>query len=84
MYVKDVSPLAMSAECTHFRHLPLSTLRCRWYHLMRWVGLQSRCMHCGLPCSSPLHLLPLWSPPECQIPALPCWCNAARVQVYEW
>ena len=85
MYVKQTSPLAMSAEHTRSRHASLSALRHGRHHLMRQVGLRSRCVQCGLPrcaqcglprCAqcgllrcSPLHLLPLRAPSECQIPA---------------
>jgi hypothetical protein len=58
----------MSAEHTRFRHPPLSALRRGRYHLMRQVGLQSRCAHCGLPhCPTP-YLLPPRASRECQIP----------------
>ena len=69
-YVKQTSPLAMSVEHTRFRRPPLSVLRRGRHHLMRQVGLRSRCAQCGLPRCSLLHLLPLRAPPECQVPAL--------------
>ncbi len=60
----------MSVERTRFRHAHLSALRRGRHYLMRQVGPRSRCAQCGLPRCSPLHLLPLRPPPECQIPAM--------------
>jgi len=59
----------MSAERTRFRCAPLSVLRHGRHYLLRQVGPRSRCAQSGLLRCSPLHLLPLRAPPECQIPA---------------
>ena len=69
MYVKQTELLAVGVECTHFRCMPLSALRHGWHYLMQQVGLRSCCTQCGLPHCSLLHLLLLWPPLECEIPA---------------